>query len=539
MIRYEELASEAITAFSKRDLAYITDPAQFQSYLSALPDFDHVPGRIESKNNSYTADQRQALCNLIKLQYAETKLDPAMQAALNRLQDPQCFTVTTAHQPCIMGGPLYFILKIATIIAYAAELKTRYPTHDFVPLFVIGSEDHDFEEINHLHLYGKTYSWEATHAKEVVGRMSLENIQSLRESLLPLFQRAPFGQETMLLIDQVLQSEQSLTQSTRRLLLELFGSYGLLMVDLDSPSMKAPMIPIFEQELTDQICQQTVPHTQSQIEEMGYKPQAHCRAVNLFYINESNQRYRIKFHASNTTYEIADEILEQTQLLQLLHKHPERFSPNVILRPVYQECCLPNVIYVGGGAEVAYWMELHALFARLNIPFPILARRKSAAYLSQRLYGYVEDMQLSAVQLFGGQEALTKAYLATQADARFSLVEAYEKQATQALTHLKLDLKGKNDSRITSIIDAQIKENEKFIDKLCKSLRKAQKTTSEVELKRLEKVHKSLFPEDKLQERWTNFLEFYAQEGPKFIDGMIEEIRLHPSPDQFSFGVIA
>jgi uncharacterized protein YllA (UPF0747 family) len=156
-------------------------------------------------------------------------------------------------------------------------------------------------------------------------------------------------------------------------------------LDADRPALKQALVPVLEREIQEQASNKAVQATNARLAAAGYKPQVYSRPLNLFFLTEEGKRERLEPDAGGAdcvevTVRNTTRCHSQAELLALARQHPEQFSPNVVLRPLYQEMLLPNLAYIGGGAEVAYWFQLKDVFAAYGVPFPIVLLRNSALY---------------------------------------------------------------------------------------------------------------------------------------------------------------
>src|SRR5690606_19527220 len=234
-------------------------------------------------------------------------------------------------------------------------------------------EDHDFEEINYFNFKGKKFRWNKESAGPV-GRLSTQGLQDFFEIYsLELGSSTNAGTLKKLFEDAYLKHN-NLADATRFLANSLFGKYGLIILDADDADLKRAFIPYIKEELQNQTSFKAVEKTIENFKD--YPIQVNPREINLFYI-EDNLRERIifendKYYVNNTKTSFCKE-----EILNLVETNPEKFSPNVILRPLYQEVILPNLCYIGGGGEIAYWLQLKSFFDKIKITFPILLIRNS------------------------------------------------------------------------------------------------------------------------------------------------------------------
>ena len=212
-----------------------------------------------------------------------------------------------------------------------------------------------------------------------------------------------------------------------------------------------------------------------------------------------------------------------------LQLRPQQFSPNVLLRPVYQETVLPNIAYIGGGGELAYWLQLRWLFQALQVPMPALLLRTSAAFLSEKQAARVRSLGLEIADLFTSKVELEKRVALERASFSTSL---NDERSVQSQLYKDLAVRAKAvDLSLEASVGARAAQASKGLDKIERQLVRAAKQQQADALRQLGEVLTTLFP-DGLQERSDNFMPWYAAEGPAFFDRLLEA--LDPLDPRFS-----
>ena len=206
-------------------------------------------------------------------------------------------------------------------------------------------------------------------------------------------------------------------------------------------------------------------------------------------------------------------------VIEDLHQHPERFSPNVILRPLYQETILPNLAYIGGGGEIAYWLERKSQFEYAGVHYPMLIRRNSLLLLEDSTTAQMTKAGLTGDDILMETDALIKSYVVrhSQGDTDYQKELQHIQDAYTSLAEKSRLI----DPTLVSAIQAEGIKQVKQFEQLGSRLLRAEKQAQETNIKRVQKIKEKLFPENGLQERHDNFLPFYAQYGPGWIQDMI------------------
>jgi bacillithiol biosynthesis cysteine-adding enzyme BshC len=495
----------ATGAFSGLLTDYIAGAPALAPFYNRRPELASFPAQITEKQAAYPPEMRQRLVADLRAQYAELggAVPPAVAANLDLLARDTTFTITTGHQLNLLTGPLYFVYKIVTAIKLSRDLKAAYPQYDFVPVYWLATEDHDFAEINSFPLFGKTYSWAgpggAAGLGGPVGRLSLQGLDEELLSQLPPEVPATFR--------EAYTSSQNLSEATRRLATNLFGAYGLLCLDADRPALKQALKPLLKKEIQEQFSNQAVQATNGRLTAAGYKPQVFSRPLNLFLLTDAGKRERLELDAQ-----------PQAELLALAEAAPERFSPNVVLRPVYQEIIMPNLAYIGGGAEVAYWFQLKDVFAALGVPYPLVLPRNSAMYLSRANAGKLAKLGLSATDIFKPLPELKKQVGAQLGQEEISL--AAQQQALADAFEQVQALAQRLDPTLVKSVAAEAQKAAGSLAGLEKRLSKAADAKHETAYAQLTALKDKLFPDGGLQERTDNVLSILIN-NPGFIEQLL------------------
>ncbi len=511
----KEIDYEDVPQLSERDKTYQQNPAslnQFFRYLPVIDSFDEV---IRTRK-AYSTD-RQLLTDEIRRQYEKAGMSAAVKHNIDLLERGDTFTIITAHQPVLLTGPLYFIFKIAGVLSLSAQLNNRYEDVNVVPVFILGGEDHDFDEIASVHLFNKTFTWESIQ-KGAVGRMSLDDLKPTLEEILERFGTSPFAVQLEELIRKAYSEAHNYGDFTFRLINELFKDHGLVVVNMDNRPLKSAFLPLVVKDLQELISHRTVNHDQKELEKIGFKSQALAREVNLFYHGEDRM---LIMRTDSGHYQIGDEEMNLDALLKLLRENPENVSPNVVLRPLFQEFIFPNLAYIGGGGELAYWMERKSMFEAFNVPFPMLIRRDSFMLVDRRSMNNLELLGLPVTELFDREEQIINRYALQQAATEINL-DGSKKKLKDLFSEIA-ELSKAVDPTLFKSVMGECAKAEKIIEYLESKLLKAEKRNRTTELRKISNLKGKFFPgNDGLQERYDNFIPYFLRYGPSWIETMIQ-----------------
>lgn len=467
----------------------------------------------------FGAEQRSVLLAALKEQYASLPNRQLPVAQLERIGTEGVFTITTAHQPNLFTGPAYLIYKIAGTIALARDLEAE-GLGEFVPVYWMGAEDHDFDELNHTYVFGKRIEWQ-TQQTGAVGRMLLDDLTEPRNQLLEILGKEGHAGELTALIEACYVPGITVAEATRRFIDQLFGGYGLVVVDGDDANLKAQFGNQMQLELTEKASEALVLQAAKELEKAGYKAQIYPREINLFWL-EPGIRERIV--ATNNGYALAHggKTWTAAEMLDAVKKSPACFSPNVVLRPLYQEHILPNVAFIGGGAEVAYWNLLPKVFEKYQVPFPVIMLRTSAMVVDKGSLSRQQKLGLNTLQLFEETEQIIRDFIAAHESGLFTLQA--ESANMQAIFDALANRVEQVDTTLKAAVLAEAKKLHGSLEGLQARVIKAQKQKHETEVNQIRALKAKLFPENHLQERHDSFMNFYAWAGRDFIDACVLEM---------------
>lgn len=510
-MKIDKLAFDELPQFSVMDKAYVNEIEALQPFYTYGVKAENFEQIIAAKH--FDKAERATLVSVLKEQYKGREITASTAQNLNALRAENCYTITTAHQPNLFTGPLYFILKIASVIQLTEQLKLKYPAHNFVPVYWSGGEDHDFDELNHTFIFGKKIEWTDAQGGSV-GSYSTISLQPVIDELEQMLENTPFGAELIEALRTAYRTDLSYGEGTLRLVNWLFGKYGLLVIDPSDKALKRSFIPIMRKELVEQPSYKLMQEAKEALELAGLSTQAYARPVNLFYLTEG-KRSRIELEEGRYTVKDSALSFSQEEILQVLEEFPERFSPNVILRPLYQEMLLPNLAYIGGGGEIAYWLERKQQFNFYKLPYPMLIRRDSALWIGKDQQEKLDQYDLTLADLMQDRAKLERAYVLKHTENEVHCVEeaALLDQMEQLLKAKALLADKSLEGSAASLVQQMHKGLAKFEQKIIK----AEKRKQETALRQIGRLADQLFPNGGLQERKDNFMMYYARLGASFI----------------------
>lgn len=507
----EWISFDRTNAFSALANDYLLQHTALQSFYQHAPNLKGVETALRERE-SFPTD-RTTLVEVLKAQYQGIATSDKVNINIEKLAAPNTFTICTAHQPNLFTGYLYFIYKIIHAIKIAEELNAQIPEKQFVPVYYMGSEDNDLAELNHIFLNQDKLVWE-TNQTGSVGQMQTKGLDVLIDRIRGELGVFEHGQSLVELLQNCYCQSPTIQEATFKFVNALFSSYGLIVLIADNKALKKIMTKVFEDDLFNHTPAKIVTQTAQQLAGK-YHAQVHPRDINLFYMKD-NLRERIINTGHHFEINHTDIIFTPGEMAEELNTHPERFSPNVVLRGLFQETILPNIVFVGGGSEIAYWLELKEMFTHYQVPYPVILLRNSFLIIEKKEVQLMNKLALSEEALFKEESALMNEIVKDLSSRQLTLKKEMD-ELNALYMHIE-SIAGEVDSTLIKHVKALESKSSKNLKALEKKLLRAEKNKFEVQRIQLHKLKSRLFPHNSLQERTDNVLPYYARFGQPFID---------------------
>lgn len=507
--------------FSKMICDYLDQDKSLQDFYGNFPDLKGFKDQIKEKTLSLEAgpDIRSQLFSSLKDQYRLLQPSKSTVSNIELLKNKTTFTICTGHQLNLFTGPLYFLYKIVSTINLTKRLKSEFPEFDFVPVYWMATEDHDFEEINYFNFHGKKIKWHKE-SKGGVGRLTTSGLEEVFKIFSKELGHSKHAEQLKTLFKRSYLEHSTLTEATRFLANALFGQHGLVIIDGDDKGLKKLLIPQLLDEFNKGLSFKEVLKTTHKLS-TNYPIQVNPRELNVFYLKQG-LRERIIEKDGLFIVNSTDISFTKDALLNELKNHPERFSPNVIMRPLYQEQILPNLCYIGGGGELAYWFELKSYFKAAKVVFPILLLRNSVLLISEKQQKKLKKLNISTQELFLKKQQLVNKKIKEISEIKidFNKQRDFLKEQFKELEKIA----ERTDRSFIGAVRAQTKKQLKGLDMLEKRLLKAERRKHDQITRRINNIHEALFPNASLEERQRNFSEFYSEYGDDLIVKLINNL---------------
>jgi len=496
---------------------YLNKNEKLKSFYGFFPDEKGFAALLETK--PYSNFDREALSKILSAQSAlVANTSENSIANIQKLKHKNSFTVTTGHQLCLFTGPLYFIYKIFSTINLAESLKKKFPAHDFVPVYWMASEDHDFEEVNNFNALGKTITWKSSQGG-AVGDFKTEELRKILPSVQELFGRSENATFLISLFENAYLKHSTLADATRFLVNELFGEYGLVIIDGNDKNFKHQFKEEFKKDIFHSSQFDLVNTSIKELEKLNYSAQVNPRAINCFYI-EDGLRTRIEKSGEVFNLVGTKRSFTKKELEEIIENSPEKISPNVVLRPVYQQVILPNLAYVGGPGELAYWLEFKRMFEASSVLFPILMPRNFITVVDKVTETKIEKLNFSIGDFYKSEQDLIKE-LQVKKDSVFDL--SPEKKSISDFYSKILEKASAIDKTLSGSVSAELKRTLNGFERIVGKTNRAIRRNYETEINQLSGIKQRLFPKNTPQERYENFSSLYLTYGKKILEEIKEK----------------
>lgn len=461
----------------------------FYKYPINQPDFSQVMA-----DKTFPDMNREVLTKTLERQYQGYDIPPALKIHLEELAQPGTFTITTGHQLGLMGGPLFTLYKVASVIRMAEEVRAKHPGTRVVPVFWIHTEDHDFAEINHFYEgFGQKRTYTGAFGTAVGKHLLADSVLDLIPAHFPAELR------------QAYEPGKNLAQATREFFHALFGKYGLVILDPDDAALKGLFREVLREEFQTHITRKLVDGLSAKMAEAGYATQIQARDINLFYL-DTRGRHRMVREGENYKVLERNIHLDAREVMQLIADHPERFSPNVSLRPLYQETILPNLAYVGGWGEISYWLQLKGVFDHFQVNFPLVLPRFSATLFPGEMLdtwlgmGFgAADIRLSLSELY--RRHLPDLWSREGYDQHIGAVDT-------ALEALQNYISNEISPTLARSVEALKAKNLRYLSNLEKKIGRVIRSDRPASFREIERIKSAVQPDGFVQERTLSMAAF-------------------------------
>ncbi|MBC7862437.1 MAG: bacillithiol biosynthesis cysteine-adding enzyme BshC [Bacteroidia bacterium] len=503
--------------FSNLFLDYSDKKTFLENFVVDFPSIENIKRDLGSFKFDYL--DRNVLKDELISQNASIKMSGETMNNILLLSKDNSYTVTTGHQLCLFTGPSFFIYKIISCIKTCIELNKEIPGKHFVPVYWMATEDHDLEEIDHAFFYGKKITWKVDGTGRA-GEISAKGIEKVLDELRVILGDSENSNKIISLFENSYLKSKNLAGATRFLVNELFGKHGLVILDGNSKALKDLFKEEIKKEIFDPHSFEKVNETSDELEKAGYPVQVVPREINLFY-GEKGSRERIIKSGDNFVVVNSDRTFNEAEILKEIDMNSSAFSPNVVLRPLYQQKILPNIIYCGGPGEMAYWLQYKSFFDTTGIHFPFLLPRNFVCLFEKSNLVKWKALGFNEADLFSDEESLIKIYV--QKESGVISLEEKKKKVDEFFLELEKETV-ETDKSLVTFVRAEKQKALNGLDVLEAKLNKFLKQKNENGINQIVSLRAKVFPTGVFQERQENFFAFVNKRGFGLLDEIFDEM---------------
>ena len=513
-----KLASDYANAFARLAPFFAGDPSTSDAWRTAVTTRHDWPRRNLS------------IADVVRRQQRQRDAPEAARRSADRLADPRTVAVVTGQQAGLFGGPIYTLLKATTTIALASRVTGEYGARA-VPVFWVHAEDHDWDEIGSCTILTEDFDCrtvavtpprQAGHVPAAALRFDRSVEDALKEVEATLAS-TEFTHELLAQLLAIYRADASVTGTFARWLETIFGPQGLVVFDSSDPDAKQLARDVFRQELgapgrTAELARRTG----ERLEALGYHAQVTPQpdSVALFHLNGGREpiRRRNGSFLIGTRERAADELMAEAAA------SPERFSPNVLLRPVVQDALFPTICCVAGPSELAYLAQLRDVYELFQVPMPLVHPRASATIVDAAAARFLSRYDLPFEELQSQDEAALNRLLESllppavdrALDAASDAIRTRMEEVVAAVPAVDPTLEGAARSSLGKM--------QHDFGTLRNKVIQASKRRHDVLRRQFTRARAQAFPGGQPQERAISFIFLLNQYGPGIVERLIEEL---------------
>jgi bacillithiol synthase len=503
-------------------LDFLEHSGKVREFYPRSPRF-HQWFKEEASAIRYDAARREQVSTILERQNREWGASPETLANVERFRKGAA-AIVTGQQVGLFGGPAFCIYKALTAVKLAREATAAGV--DSVPVFWLATYDHDLAEVNHVSLPGPDGLLQTLTTSSHGPAGAPVSAVRFGDEIAPLVEQASglLGEtKATEWLRESYRLGETLGTSFAKLYARMFAEWGVIVLDASDAELHRVAQPIYQAavERADELDAALLDRGQA-IESAGYHQQVKVTAssVLVFAINDGARTavHRRKVGArSEFVIGETGKGLSQAELVAQIVAEPERFSPNVLLRPVVQDFLLPTLAYVGGAAEIAYFAQAGAIYEKLAGRVTPVLPRFSATLIDSKNQRVMEKKSVSLTDAFAGPEALRQQLAAHSLPS--DLRSAFD-AATQSLASHMSAIQEKIamlDQTLVDAVQTAASKTQYQLEKLQAQAARAEALKSELIGRYAESLSQALYPNKGLQERTVAAIYFVARYGPEIL----------------------
>lgn len=526
-------------------LDYISEPSKVKVFFNAVfSETDAFSSVINQKKSTYPAESvtRDTLCDILNEQNKLFGAGEKVFLNIEKLKNEKTFAVVTGQQAGILTGNLYTLYKAINAFQLSNLLSENYPDYQFVPIFWMETDDHDFLEVNNVNVlnsenkiqkisYFEAGQPQERYLKPISSIFFEQNITEFIDELQSSLLKTEFSSKLIDLIKECYKPGVNFPVAFGKFFQLLLGNLGIILLNPADSRIKNLLIPVFEKELRNypRSCESVI-EISAVIEQM-YEPQVKPRPINLFLTHQGS-RFAIEPKGDGTFgLRNSRQKFSEDEFFSMLYTNPEYFSPNVVLRPIAQDYLLPTIAYIAGPAEVAYFSQLKEVYGFFNVPMPIIYPRSSVTLVERRVASFFDKYELP-LELFYEEGLLRNKMMYKVNEIKVEDIFANYFDEINAATYTLTEKIEQIDKSLTDGLRNKKDRYLEIIENFQRKFLDVQAKLNETNISKLQMYLNMLYPEGVLQERFFNVTYFINKYGFDFITGLLESIQLEPSYHQ-------
>jgi bacillithiol synthase len=460
---------------------------------------------------------------------------------IEKLAHDQTFAIVTGQQATIFGGPIFTIYKTLTVLRYSILLNKKFD-RTFIPVFWLADEDHDFDEIASIGLPSdkgiESFKWEPDQNRNRrVSDITLNGqFHKMYAEIKDFLKETDFSSDLWDMINDCYQMNDSATHSFGKLLLNLFGDYGLVLAGSNHKGIKEYSKTVLIKAVEDHdSLYSTLNKTTGSLEKAGYHSQVVVQPSNLFRISDNGTRSKLNVNGDSWSYDADNSYSITTKnLVAEIENQPERFSPNVFLRPVLQDYLLPTFGYVGGPGEISYYAQTKEFYRFFDLQMPVLFPRYSCTIIENPIEKALEHLPFEWYQFIQRIEELESDYVKQSNSPDIDkIINLWKKEVNELTERMKPRI-SEIDPTLENTAGKASATYFSELDKLKGKMYRSVKQQQGIQLNRISKVKHALFPNNNLQEREVAFIYFMNKYGTDIWDKLFEILSEHDPSVHFT-----
>ncbi|MFY4773767.1 bacillithiol biosynthesis cysteine-adding enzyme BshC [Metabacillus sp. RGM 3146] len=481
----------------------------------------------ELKSRSF---KREELVNCL-LQYNERFQSQTVNNNIEKLRDPESTAVIGGQQAGLLTGPLYTIHKILSVLSLAKQ-QEKALNKPVVPVFWIAGEDHDFAEINHLFIQDKYRVKKKSISQMPFQKSSVSNlaIDSAKcrqwiDDIFESFGETNFTNEIKAQVLLSLEKSETFVDFFEWLIMDLFKNQGLILVNSAHPELRKLEIDYFQQLIQhNESIEKAVREQQDVMKKNGFSPIIEMteNSANLFYEHEG-ERLLLQKENGSFVHKDTGLCIEESEIFDLLSIHPERFSNNVVTRPIMQECLFPTLAFIAGPGELTYWGELKKAFEVLNLKMSPVVPRLNITLLERAIESEINEMNLDLLTVMTEDlEEMKEAWVDKRRTVAFQpLAEEIKKEIDNLHARLR-----EAAIAVDGSLEGYVQKNAGFIQSqialLEKTVEKSIRLQNYNGISKFERIANSIKPNRQPQERIWNIYYYLNKYGSNILQDLTE-----------------